>query len=307
MRPGSFLLTLTLLFTYAVPVQSATCSCAGVPLLSSLDTSASEKGQFFVHYATEVHEINDLVRGSEDISDETGRERRSVSQVLSGSYALSDRWSLSGLASYVEHTRKIGTSFLGEDKASGISDSVLLLRFTPVFITPFSRNQLSFGVGVRVPTGEDDAGGLITLSEDMQPGVGAIGRILWSSYTRALNQAATRQINASANYTFNEENRRDYAFGDQFNLALGFSQNVNTKFSYSAALRYRSATADRRHNFAIPNTGGKWLDLVPAISYAVSDRLSVGLSGRVPVRRDLNGALQFTTSYSYALSLTYGL
>ncbi|RZW14962.1 MAG: hypothetical protein EX260_10495 [Desulfobulbaceae bacterium] len=89
-------------------------------------------------------------------------------------------------------------------------------------------------------------------------------------------------------------------------MALGFSHNVNTKFGYSAALRYRESKADRRNGFAIPNTGGEWLDLVPAISYAVSDKLNVGLSGRVPLRRDLNGALQFTTSYSYSVSVTYG-
>jgi hypothetical protein len=292
---------------YAGPGLAATCSCAGVPLLFSIDTSASEQGQFYLNYSSEVHEINDLVSGSDDVRDETGRERRSISQVISGSYAITDRWSVSGLVSYVEHNRKIGSSFLGASRSSGLGDSVLLVRYTPFFITPFSRQELALGIGVRMPTGEDAARqGFITLSEDMQPSVGAIGEILWSSYSYAFNQAATMQFNASANYTFNRENSRDYVFGDEFNLALGFSQSIGTKFSYSTAMRYRTTRGDQRQGFTIPNTGGKWLDFVPAVAYSVTDNLNVALSGRIPIERELKGALQFTTSYSYSLSFTYG-
>ena len=95
-------------------------------------------------------------------------------------------------------------------------------------------------------------------------------------------------------------------FGDEFNYALGISQSIGTRFGYSVALRYRTTKADRRFDFEIPNTGGKWLDLIPAVQFAITDRLNLGLSGRIPVARDLNGVLQFTTSYSYALALSYG-
>lgn len=306
--PGSYVwpVVAALVFFVHVPAYAATCSCAGVPLLSSVDTSAREKGELFVNYTAEYHQINDLVSGSRDVPDETGRDRNSFSHVLSASYALTDRWSVSVLASYVEHERKIGTSFLGKTSSSGIGDSVILTRYTPLFITPFSRHELSLGVGVRIPTGEDDYGSGIVLSQDMQPSTGAVGEILWTSYSYAFNQAATVQLNTSANYTYNEENDRKYAFGHELNLAIGFSQSIGTRFGYSAAIRYRTTRADRRFGFAIPNTGGEWLDLIPAIQYAITDNLNVGLSGRIPLARKLDGALQFTTSYSYALSVTYG-
>ena len=275
-------------------------------MLTFIDTSATEKGQFFLNFTAEYHQISDLVSGSDDVPDETGRDRNSFSQVLSASYALTDRWSVSALVSHVKHSRKIGSSFLGETTTSGIGDSVILVRYTPLFITPFSRHQLSLAAGARVPTGEDDAGIGFILSEDMQPSTGARGKIVWASYSYAFNQAATLQFYTSANYTWNEENDRKYAFGDDFNFALGFSQNIGAKFGYSAGLRYRSARADTRLGFEIPNTGGKWLDFIPAVQYAITDSLNVGLSGRIPVARHLNGVLQFTTSYSYALSLTYG-
>ena len=292
-----------------VSLQAATCSCAGVPLLSAIDTSSTQPGDLFFSYSTEQHEISDLVRGSKDIKDETGRERSALSQTLSFSYGLAENWAISGLVSYVEHSRNIGSSFFGEQRAEGLGDSVLLLRYSPIYITPFSRHELGFGIGARIATGEDNArNNGITLSEDMHPSSGSLGQIGWASYTYALNQAATMQINSSVDYTYNDdENSRGYAFGDELNVAVGFSQTVGTKFGYSAAVRYRTTNADSRNGFDIPNSGGEWLDFVPAIQYQVNDSIRVGLSGRIPLSRRLDGALQFTTSYSYALSLSYAL
>ena len=215
-------------------------------------------------------------------------------------------WSVSALASYVQHSRDIGISFLGETTSSGIGDSVLLVRYSPLSITPFSRHSLSLGLGARIPTGEDEARDPFLLSEDMQPSTGAVGKIAWSSYSYEFNQAATLQLFASTNFTWNEENDRKYAFGDEFNFALGISQKLGARFGYSAALRYRTTKPDRRLGFEIPNTGGKWLDFVPVVQYSFTDSLAIAFSGRIPVVRDLNGALQFTTSYSYAVSLSYG-
>lgn len=288
--------------------NTATCGCAAVPLLDAIDTSATQAGDFYLNFTTESHEMNDLVVGSKQISDETKRKRSSFSQAVSMSYAISDRWAVSGLVSYIEHERKVGTSIFGAKETSGLSDGVILLRYTPIYQTPFSRHQLSLGIGARLPIGKDDAGGILTASEDMQPSVGAIGSIYWSSYSYSFNQAGTLQFTTSASFIDNEEeNDRGYTFADEVNFTAGMSQNIGTKFSYSASLRYRSTNADQRNGFEIPNTGGEWLDFVPAIQFSFSDKLNVGLSGRVPVARELDGAIQFTTSYSYALSLTYAL
>jgi len=285
---------------------AATCSCAGVPLLSAMDTSSTQPGDLYLNYSTEIHEMSDLVQGSDEIRDETGLSRSSVSQVISASYGLADKWTVSGLISYIEHERSVGISAFSKNSSSGLGDGVLLLRYTPFYITPFSRHELSFGAGARLPIGKDDDGGLFTLSEDMQPSSGSVGEIYWSSYSYAFNQAATVQFNVSANYTINDdENSRKYVFGDEINFALGISQNIGSKFAYSAGLRYRQTTADERNSFEIPNTGGKWLDFVPGVQYIFNDKLSVGVSGRVPLVRDLDGVLQFTTSYSYAVNLSY--
>lgn len=283
----------------------ATCSCAGVPLLSAMDSSSTEPGDLFINFNSEVHQISTLIQGTKEIRDQTGLQRESFSNVISASYGISQNWSISGLVSHIEHTRKVGISTFGSQSASGLGDSVLLARYTPIHTTPFSRHELSFGLGARIPTGEDEAGGLIILSEDMQPSIGAWGGIVWSGYSYAFNQAATVQFNASVNYTYNKDNARHYGFGNDFNFALGMSHSLGEKFAYSAALRYRKADADKRSGAVIPNTGGQWLDFVPALQYALTDDLNIAVSGRIPVARDLKGVLQFTTSYSYSLSMTY--
>ena len=288
------------------PAFAATCSCAGVPLLASIDTSAKEKGDLYISYSAEYHQISDLVSGTDDVPDETGRDRNTFSQVITSSYAFTDHWSASALVSYVEHDRTIGSSFLGKTSTSGISDSVILARYTPFFVTPFSRHEASLGLGLRIPTGDDDYGNSFVISEDMQPSVGALGKIIWASYSYAFNQAATVQFNTSANYTRNEENDRKYQFGHEINFAFGISHSISPRLGYSAALRYRTTEADHRAGVEIPNTGGEWLDFIPAVQWSFTENFSAGLSGRIPVWRDLSGALQFTTSYSYAVSLTYG-
>lgn len=296
------------LWLCALPAGAATCSCAGVPLLSAMDTSSTEPGDLFINLTTENHEISDLVQGRDEIADETNRERASLSQVLSASYGIADRWALSGLVSYVEHSRRVGTSFFGEQKTSGLGDSVLLLRYSPLLITPFSRHELSLGLGARLPTGKDDAGGAVAFSEDMQPGVGAAATLAWGSYSYAFNQAGTLLLSTSANYTLNEDdNDRNYSFGNETNVAASFSHSLDTRIGYSASLRYRQTTPDERFGFKVPNTGGKWLDFIPAVRYSFTPDWTVSLSGRVPLARNLNGALQFSTSYSYALSITHRL
>ena len=83
MRIGSLIIILIL--TGIAPVTNviaASCSCAGVPLLSSMDTSSTEPGKFYFNYTAEVHEMSDLVQGSSEINDETGRECSSLSSYL---------------------------------------------------------------------------------------------------------------------------------------------------------------------------------------------------------------------------------
>ncbi len=76
---------------------------AVVPLLSSIDVSTTEVGDFYFNFTAEVHEINDPVGGTKEIKDQTRRERSTLSQVISVTDGLTDNWSVSGLVSYAVH------------------------------------------------------------------------------------------------------------------------------------------------------------------------------------------------------------
>ncbi|MCZ6888099.1 MAG: hypothetical protein O7H39_06350 [Gammaproteobacteria bacterium] len=285
------------------PALAASCSCAAVPLLNSMETGSPDGGNWFLSSSYEFHEISDLVSGTQDVNDETDRQRQSQALVVEASYGINDRFSVSALVSAVEHKRTVGRS--GTSVGRGIGDGMVMLRYTPRRVGLFERTGITFGIGTRIPIGDDDAVDFVTLAEDMQPSTGAWGALLWAQANHSFSAAAKGQIFGSLSYTANGENDRDYQFGNSWILALGGTYQTDTPWGLGAEMRYRNADRDQRNSVLIPNTGGEWLDFVPAIQYHFSNNIAGKLSGRIPVWRDLNDALQFTTSYSIAMSISY--
>ena len=280
---------------------AATCSCAAVPLLGSMDTGAPAGGSWLLTGGYEFHEIGDLYSGSDEVPDETGRERSSRALVLQASRGFGARFSVTALLSAVEHERRVGGQ---TTTGRGLGDGLVMLKYSPLRITPFQRNGLTLGVGSAIPVGEDDASGLVTLAEDLQPSTGAWAPVAWVHAERAWSQAANTRTFASVSYRSNGENDRDYRFGDAWTGSLGTTHRTG-RWGLGFELRYRDAARDERASAAIPNTGGRWLDGVPAIQFQFTDRLAGKVSARVPLWRDVNDALQFTTSYAVSMSLSW--
>ena len=280
---------------------AATCSCAAVPLLGSMDTGAPAGGSWLVTGGYEFHEIGDLYSGSDEVPDETGRERSSRALVLQASRGFGERLSVTALLSAVEHERRVGGQ---TTTGRGLGDGLVMLKYSPKRIGPFERNGLTLGVGTAIPLGEDDARDFVTLAEDMQPSTGAWAPIAWVHGERAWSQAANTRSFASLSYRWNGENDRSYRFGDAWTAALGTTHRTG-RWGLGFELRYRDAGRDERAAAQIPNTGGRWLDGVPAVQFQFTDRLAGKVSARVPVWRDVNDALQFTTSYAVSVSLSW--
>ena len=293
------------LLTLLLPVtaQSSTCSCAGVPLLGTMELASPSDGQWFLASTYEYHDVSDLVSGSSDIADLTGRDRTSQAFIIEASRGFGQRWSFSALVSGVEHERTVG----GEtDKASGLGDGIVMLKYSPANISLYSRNALSFGIGARVPLGEDSADrGGVTLAEDMQPSTGAYGGILWLYAAHSLNESAGARIYGSMTYTQNGENDRSYQFGNQTTATVGASYQTQSPWGFGLDLLYRRAERDERNSVQIPNTGGNWLDVVPSVQYHLTETLALKAAAKLPVSRSLNDQLQFTTKYSFRVSLSY--
>lgn len=291
------------MFAASHQTLAATCSCAGVPLLSSMESGSPDRGSWFLSSSYEFHDISDLVSGTDQVRDETGRKRETQTLVLQASYGINERFSVSALVSAIEHKRTVGQS--GTSTGRGIGDAMVMLKYTPSKVGLFERNGITFGIGSRIPIGDDDKVDFVTLAEDMQPSTGAWAAVFWAQATRSFSRAAKTQILASLSYTENFENDRDYQFGDAWSLAFGGTYQTDTPWGFGAELRYRNADRDQRSSVDIPNTGGEWLDFVPAVQYHYSDNLAGKISGRIPIWRNLNDALQFTTSYSISISISY--
>jgi len=287
----------------AASAWAQTCSCATVPLLGTMQSASPDDSQWFLATTYEFRDISDLVAGSNTIPDQTGRDRTSQAMVVELSRGLTDKWSISGLVSLVDHERKISGM---TDSASGLGDGLFMVKYSPATISLYSKNTFSFGLGGQIPLGEDDAkNNGLTLAEDLQPSTGAYGGLIWAYYARALNDSGGAQVYGSTSYAYNGENDRDYRFGNSLTVTLGTSYQTQTPWGFSLELFYRDSDRDERDSVEIPNTGGSWVDIVPTVQYHVTEALALKASGKIPISRDLNDALQFSTKYAVSLSALY--
>ena len=260
-------------------------------------------GQWYLGTTYEYHDVSDLVAGSTSIPDLTGRDRTAQALVFEASRGITEKWSVSALLSVVEHEREVNNV---RATASGLGDAIVLVKYSPKSISLYSDTALSFGLGSRIPVGENDATRLgVPLAEDMQPSTGAFGGILWAYWAKALNDSKSLRIYSSASYTENGENDRDYQFGREITWGIGGAYQTQSPWGFNLELLYRNAERDQRNSVDIPNTGGEWLDAIPTIQYHVSETLALTASAKLPVWRNLKDQLQFTTKYAFRLSMSY--
>ena len=282
---------------------ATTCSCAGVPILGAMQTATPGDKKWIVASTFEFHDLSDLVSGSRNIADQTGRDRTSQALILEVSRGLGNKWSVSALLSGVEHKRAVGGS---SDTVSGLGDAILMLKYSPKTVSLYSKSELSFGLGLRLPVGENGAkaDGVI-LAEDLQPSTGANGNIAWAYAAHALNESTSFRIYGLLTHTYNGDNDRNYQFGHATTASLGGSFQTETPWGFNIELMLRHAERDQRASVDIPNTGGNWLDVIPAVQYHLNESLALRASAKIPISRDLNDQLQFTTKFAVRISLSY--
>ncbi len=286
-----------------LPAAAQTCSCASVPLLGAMQLASPNNKQWFLATTYEYHDISELVAGTSTIPDETGRDRTSQSFVFEASRGLTEHWSFSTLFSAVGHRRSVNNF---SANASGLGDAIAMIKYSPKNISLYSDTAMYFGLGARLPLGANDVSRQgITLAEDMQPSTGAFAGIIWAYWARALNESKGARIYVSASHMQNGENDRNYQFGHDSTLTFGGSYQTQTPWGFNLELIYRSAERDQRDSVDIPNTGGEWLDIAPAVQYHINESLAVSAAAKIPVARNLNDVLQFTTKYAFRLSLSY--
>ena len=135
-----------------------------------MELASPTNGQWYLSTTYEYHDVSDLVAGSSSIPDQTGRDRTAETFVLEASRGITEKWSFSALLAAVEHNREVSNVRVS---ASGLGDAILMIKYSPKSISLYSDTALSFGLGTRIPLGEDNETLLgVTLAEDMQPSTG---------------------------------------------------------------------------------------------------------------------------------------
>lgn len=286
--------------------RAATCSCAGVALSSADAYIASKAGDSQLAVTYNYFDLSDLVAGSTEVNDETQRDRATQTLLLRYGYGLSDRWTVGALVSGVRHERQVRTSNQGEQIGEGLGDSLVTLSYSPQQISVWNRQQLSFGLGVRIPTGEDDKGSPLFL-EDMQPGQGAWGGSAWVYWARAYSQAARLKTFVSLSLSETGENDREYSFEGETTLSGGISYASDLGLWVQAAIDLRDADPHTRFGGELPNTGGQWINGSLSVQYSLAPDLAVNAGVVLPIHRDLEGSLQFTTRQQFSLGLVYNI
>lgn len=285
-----------------------TCSCAGAPLISSQSVSTTSQGNLLLGITFEHKDISELYRANNKLNNQTV-ERSTQSTLIELNYGITDRLTISGTATYVRK-RRLGIQSNEELVTNGIGDGLVLLKYVLHQNTIKEQYQLAIGGGTKIPFGKSSlTNDGIALNLDMQPGTGAWDGIAWSYFSKTFAPASTINLFLFSTYRATGSAERfstndNYEFGNELLVNLGVTDNITSNLSYIGVINYRSTSSDERNNNKLPNTGGKWINLEPALKYQLTDGLSIKASGKIPVYQYLNG-LQPTTSYTASLSLFY--
>ncbi|MDZ7691928.1 MAG: transporter [Balneolaceae bacterium] len=239
-------------------------------------------------------------------------ERNTQSTLLELNYGITNRLTLSATTTFVRKERISlrESSNNNELTTQGIGDGLVLLKYVLHQNTMREQYQVAVGGGGKIPFGNSSlTQNGIALNMDMQPGTGAWDGVLWSYFSKTFAPATTMNFFVFNTYRVTGANERfgnndRYKFGNEWVVNAGVTDTFLPDLSYIGIINYRSTSSDQRNGQALPNTGGTWINLQPALQYQISQGLSVKLSGQIPVYQHLNGT-QPTTAYTASFSLFY--
>lgn len=294
----------TLLLGIAYP---QTCSCAGPPLLSTIEFHSTPEGAWQFGLTHEYNSQAKLVTGKEILDDDT-RTRSTRTLLAEISYGLTKRFSLTSVWSLVQKSRVIRLSIIGQDKllTRGLGDGIFLMKYSVIPWNVFTGRQLEIGAGIKMPLGSSNLDlNEIRIATDMQPSTGSWDGILWGNFVHRFSQNSQSSLNLSAFYNLTGENEYGYEFGDDFTANAGVLYNADDKAVLSGGIRYRHTDPHSQNSsFEVPNTGGRWLYLVAGVSAEFKNYFTWRISGQLPVYQNLEGT-QLSTSYVYTMSIFY--
>lgn len=302
-----------MLFPLGYFVDAQTCCSGGIPLSNNIGMAILAKGTTQIGVSYDYNNLNTLNNGSEKL-DYNARLRVTHSVLVNASYAITDKFSVEGLLTWVNQRRKI-TQFGGVnlDQSSGIGDALLLAKYN--FSDVIGKNtDLNIGVGSKIPLGtsteKSDEG--IILNADLQPGSNAWDIIYFTSVSKSMNFMPSLSISSRVIYKSTGTNNdyfgdSTYKFGNDFQAFVGFSDQFllfKTITSPSISFKYRNAQQDKIGGFNLDNTGGNWVSVIPNLSININQNLVFSTKAELPIYSNVDGT-QLTPTYRLTTGVLY--
>jgi hypothetical protein len=275
-----------------------TCCSGGIPLsnnVGGLPLSSRNTWQFSIN--GDLNILKTVKEGTR-VLDDHSRNRKTFSLLFKTTYSITDNFFLEGLFSWVQQERTIEqvNGFHDFDRTRGLGDGVILLNYHYLTI---GDTKFIMAFGPKIPIGaydlKDDRG--LNLNADLQPGSGAWDGVFLHRIQGIGKSRPSRSFFANFTYRFMGENKnylgdQVYRFGNETQLMAG----VADQFLIGSALispglnaRYRSVSNDRFNRELLPNTGGSWLFVMPAIGWHVRPDMMLTLNAELPVYANIIG------------------
>ncbi|MCK4749125.1 MAG: hypothetical protein KAT15_18860, partial [Bacteroidales bacterium] len=263
------------------------------------------RGSWQFSFSYDYNRMTTLMEGNREIVNDS-RKRFTHSFLLETAWSITDNVSLSGLFTWVSQTRTV--VFLGNqntDQLHGIGDAIILLTWKLIG-DPSRRWELLAGIGPKIPLGKSDmrSSSGYRYNADLQPGSGAWDGVGWGLLSRSGLYRPTSNLSLRFIYRYTGTNNNylghsSYRFGNELQLIAGISDQLilgSQILDPSILLRFRMAGEDKTGGDILPNTGGRWLYLIPGLVYHPGPRIHVRLAGEIPIYNYLEG-IQLTSDF----------
>ena len=301
--------TILILMVLLSQTQSSaqSSSCADPELIASVDYQSLPARTWQFGIALDHKGLSRLVMNSTRLNDDS-RTRLTRTLIMRARYGITARWSATAVLNLVQKEVELRLPTVGREflRTRGLGDSYLLAEYTHIPWSLDGGKKLSVGGGFKLPTGVTKyESAEIIIHEDMQPGTGAFGVLVFGNAIFRLHPLSPAYLYLDSQVLLNAANKNDYKYGDEFRGAAGFLFLPEYPGRLTAYVKYKSAGRHQdKSGSAISNTGGRWLFLVWDVKADLKKSLFGRLTIEFPLRSDLEGT-QLTTSYRVGLTFQY--
>lgn len=287
-----FLITLALSLALLCPVsaRSQNCCAPSVPQqgLTGETVALPQTLQIGLHF--QYLRAEGMYQCGEPVEDPGQTSSTWDQTTLTLSYGFSPRLGATAVIPYVWKCKKRYLPAVGQwisSTSDGIGDITLLVRYSPLARSFVNYRELSFGVGLKFPTGATDRRNFdFLLPEELQPGSGSWDVPISVSYYQGFEAI---DFNLSATYLLTTE-YDGYKFGEQFSYLASASLHVTSRLDLSLALSGIARAKDSKGGEALESTGRQQVWLVPGVQFEVlADKLMLQAFAETPLYQHFNG------------------